>query len=313
MQTLRPSAIRVWHNGPGAPPSRALLDEAGAELHQSGENLGFGEGINRLVALVHADIAVICNPDLALDPACIERLQAALVADESAIVAGAALSTDETPARVNAFALRLTWDLLGINIERGATLESLMTHSMDSQREPLGPSGALFAVHLPRYRAALGGPLFIGSLFLYLEDVALWLRLRRAGAQILFCPGAHAVHAWSSSTGQRSARKLYFVERNRLWLVRALRGRAMALVLLPFTLFRYAAYLARGRRTQTQTQAQDPTRTSEMLGAFWHALLDGFARALPDDLASAFAVRGTTPSLRRYTARLRDQLRNPVE
>jgi GT2 family glycosyltransferase len=259
---------------------------------------------------VRADVAVICNPDLTLDAACIERLQTALVADERAIVAGAALATNETPPRVNAFALRLTWDLLGINIERGAPFESLEHQAAEAAHKPLGPSGALFALHVPRYQAAIGGPLFIGSLFLYLEDVALWLRLRGADAKILFCPSAHAVHAWSSSAGQRSARKLYFVERNRLWLLRALRGRAMALALLPFTALRYAAYLLQGRGAQAQ--GSETARGAELLGAFWRALIDGLAGPLPDDLSGAFSRRNAL-SLRRYSARLRDQLRNPVE
>src|SRR6185503_11594056 len=84
--------------------------------------------------------------------------------------------------------------------------------------------------------------------FLYAEDVALWVKVRRARGEIRFRPEAWAEHAWSTSTGQRSALKLYHVERNRLWLARALLGDLRAAALLGFTGLRYAAYLATARR-----------------------------------------------------------------
>ena len=84
-QTLAPSRIHVWHNGPSWPPRQ--ID--GVELHWSGEGVGYGEGINRLLELATSSRVLVATDDLVLDPHCVER-----IADEldhpSHPVAGAA-------------------------------------------------------------------------------------------------------------------------------------------------------------------------------------------------------------------------------
>src|SRR5712671_2884740 len=54
----------------------------------------------------------------------------------------------------------------------------------------VGPSGALFALNCKLWRETIRGPLFPRSFFLYVEDVALWIRLRLAGSKVRFCPWA---------------------------------------------------------------------------------------------------------------------------
>lgn len=296
-QTALPSAVRVWHNGPGPVP--ALLD--GAQVEGSGENLGFGEGVNRLFAKSRAPIVVVANPDLVLAPRCLEELARSLEESPEAVVAGGALLGSD--GRVNAYGQKLTADLLGVNTDRGAALESLGA-SGDSRGDYLGPSGALFAVARDRWEARGLGQLFVRSFFLYLEDVALWIKLRRAGAGIVFCPRATAVHAWSSTTGQRSAQKLYYVERNRLWLLRALRGEGGALLRLPFTALRYASYLV-AAPLGSRTSRNDPG----LAGAFARALRDGLSAELPEELRGYL---GAGSLERRFFATLREQLKNPV-
>ncbi len=262
----------------------------------SGENLGFGEGINRLAARSSARHLVIANPDLVLEPGCVAALVEELEAHPEALVAGGLLLDRED--RVNAYGQRLTADLLGVNTDRGA-----LPATLGADDTYLGPSGALFALARERWQKRIGGPLFPRSLFLYLEDVALWIKLRRAGAGIRFCPRARALHAWSVSTGQRSARKLYYVERNRLWLARALLGDAGALARMPFTALRYGAYLAQGGGAVP--------REPGLAVAFVRALRDGWLQPVPEDLG-AYLPRGSADALSGHFALLRDQLRNPV-
>jgi hypothetical protein len=133
--------------------------------------------------------------------------------------------------------------------------------------------------------------------------VALWVKVRRARGEILFVPEAHAEHAWSTSTGQRSALKLYHVERNRLWLARALHGDLRAAGLLAFTALRYAAYLAAAPRAQ----APDPA----LRGALARAVRDGLLRPLPPDVVDYLACPDPAP-LAPYLAPMREQLRNPL-
>src|SRR5882724_8092654 len=88
-QTLAPSRVRIWHNGPSFPPPHF----AGAQVFGSGENLGFGEGINRLLGGIETDHVVVANPDLELDERCIELLAAELRSHSRAAVVAAALAT----------------------------------------------------------------------------------------------------------------------------------------------------------------------------------------------------------------------------
>ncbi len=272
-------------------------------MQSSGENLGFGEGHNRLLERVEAEVAIIANPDLTLDAGCVERLADCLAARPAAVIAGAALLTPQHT--VNAYGLRLTRDLLGINTDRGRAHAELLAAGRcqgdAADRSYLGPSGALFAVNR---RAWPGGPLFPRSFFLYGEDVALFVKVRRARGEIRFCPEAFAEHAWSTSTGVRSALKLYHVERNRLWLARALYGDVRAAALLGFTGLRYAAYLATSTRAERAAGA--PLRST-----LARAIGDGLFGRLPAEVAAYLACRDPAP-LDPYFAPLAEQLRNPL-
>ena len=284
--------MRVWHNGPFP-----ALPIPGARVSSSGENLGFGEGVNRLLLEAEEDVLVVANPDLVLDPGCVAALSAALTGSEAVVAGGLLLSPE---GRVNAYGLRLTFDLLGVNTDRGREAGAFL--SEPPGEDYLGPSGALFAVHRGRLRAQAPGPLFPAGLFLYLEDVALWLRLRARGCAICFCPAARAVHGWSATTGQRSLLKLHYVERNRLWLCRALWGTPGALATLPFTALRYAAYL-RGGAGAGSPGVPGAART------LFGALRDGLFGALPDDVRAFLAgVRVRRSDFACFS----EQLRNPV-
>lgn len=274
-QTLRPSAVRIWHNGPEFPgPPGALSD---------GQNHGFGGGVDRLLSLVEDDIAVVVNPDCELDPRCLEELVAGM--DGASCAAAALLGPDD---RVNAYGQQLTWDLVGINADRGSHADEL------DSKQYLGPSGALFALRPSR----MPRPLFPYSFFLYMEDVALWMKLRSLGEPIAFCPRARAMHRWSVHTGRQSAMKLYYVERNRLWLSRAVRGLPATVASLAFTALRYAAY---------SVPAAPPTAGAA--AALGRALREGLFGEVPQDVRDYFSGVRIRPG---DYAPLRDQLRNPV-
>jgi len=302
---VRPSSVRIWHNGPSFPPP--LVD--GAEIFHCGDNLGFGEGVNRLVEQVESDHAVVANPDLDLDEHCVERLWTEMAGHPRAMVSAAALASGDADRRVNAYGQRLTADYLGICPDRGRSWPAFLAQAPDevanAPERYLGPSGGLFALNCREWRARIGGPLILRSFFLYMEDVALWIRLRLHGAEIRFCPTAWASHAWSASTGQRSAKKLYHVERNRLWLLRALFGTPRAAGLLPMTALRYAAYLARARSVGPGG--------SGLAKALQLALSEGLRGAVPAELGEYFRGCDASALPRSFFASLREQLANPVE
>lgn len=306
-QTLAPTRVRVWHNGPAFPltlPSPIEVCSDAANV-----NLGFGAAHNRLLAGQGSDVVVLANPDLELAPTCLERLSAAF-ADPSVVVASALL-VDGT-GHVNAFGLDLTADLLGVNVDRGRAPDEV---ARDPAHDHLAPTGGLFAVHRGRLVERTGGVfaarvLFPESLFLYLEDVALGLKLRAFGVGIAFAPDARAVHRWSVSAGVRSALKLYHVERNRLWLARALLGDVVSAGLLPVTALRYASYawgaLRAGRSVSGEGQGELPR-------ALLRGLVHGLGRPVPDELRRYLAgVHLSLPLVRRYLAPWRVQLGDPT-
>jgi GT2 family glycosyltransferase len=304
-QTLAPARVRIWHNGPAFP----LALPAPIEVSGDGGNNGFGAGHNRLLARPGSDIVVLANPDLELDPACLERLRAAF--DDPDVVVGSALLVDRE-GRVNAFGLDLTADLLGVNVDRGRAPDAV---AAEPTHDHLAPTGGLFAVHRARLARRTAGSfevraLFPESLFLYLEDVALGLKLRAAGARIAFAPEARAVHRWSASTGARSALKLYHVERNRLWLARALLGDVAAVGALPVTALRYASYALGAVRAG---RALGDARAGGLMRALLRGVAHGLGRPVPDELRRYLAgVRLPLSLLRRYLAPWRVQLGDPT-
>jgi len=60
--------------------------------------------------------------------------------------------------------------------------------------------------------------LFDEDFFAYCEDTDIGLRLRRAGWKIVAAPGAYVHHYYSMTGGKFSPQKIYWVERNHLWV-----------------------------------------------------------------------------------------------
>lgn len=310
-QTSQSLTLYIWHNGPGQLNESPLQPSANVRVVVcgNGQNLGYGAGINRIFAVATAPVVVVVNPDVCLASACIQNLIAAATAIPTPVLVGGALATRD--GLVNAFALSLTLDGLGINVDRGKSLAELRNaDAQAAETRAVAPSGALFAVNRAAWFKLGGGPLFVESLFLYLEDVALGLRVRRLGGALAFCAQAQGQHRFSDTTGPRSALKLFHVERNRLWLLRALGGRGLAVATMPFTLGRFAAYAARSKyRFEGGTAASAP---STLCSALLRAWKEGLFAPLPQDLVPYLGVNHANVSLHQYMAPFAAQLRDPT-
>jgi len=60
--------------------------------------------------------------------------------------------------------------------------------------------------------------LFDEDFFAYCEDTDLGLRLHRSGWKIVVAPDAYVHHYYSMTGGKFSLQKIYWVERNHLWV-----------------------------------------------------------------------------------------------
>ena len=119
-----------------------------------------------------------------------------------------------------------------------------------------------------------------------------------------FCPSAWATHRWSAALGQRSASKLYYVERNRLWLVRALFGTPRAALLLGRTGLRYAAYLGAHRK------AHAPATGSA--AALAKAISEGLRTPIPADVSDYFRGCEASRLPRSFFASWSEELKSPI-
>jgi N-acetylglucosaminyl-diphospho-decaprenol L-rhamnosyltransferase len=159
-------------------------------------NLGFGAALNRGIAGSAADLVALINNDAVADPAFVELLVAEAERTGADMVAGC-LRSPAGPV-----------ESLGVEVDRSLTTydvgHGLADPSLYDGPPPLGPSGgaALFD------RAAferVGG--FDEGFFAYLEDVALAIRMRLAGARCGLAAGAVAWHEHSGTLGARSDAK----------------------------------------------------------------------------------------------------------
>jgi GT2 family glycosyltransferase len=188
--------------------SRATLPDGDdrVRVHAPGENLGFAGGCNAGAALASGDVLAYVNPDLFVEPGALVAMEAVARQESVAIATGEVRLQDGEHLNATGGVLHFTG--LGWSEHFGAPVEDA-----GPSRPTMIASGALMAVR----RAVmdeLGG--FTDDLFLYHEDAELSLRAWLRGYDNAFVAGAAGLHHYEFS---RNARKLYFLERNRLYLV----------------------------------------------------------------------------------------------
>jgi len=184
------------------------------ELVENGANLGFAGGNNAGIrhALDHAaDWVVLLNNDAVLAPDAIAGFERAARAHRGAGVLGGKVLFQDPPDRVWFAGQRF-------NARLGYSGRPRGYGRVDGERygsiEPVDRAvGALMAVS--REAISQAGVLD-DALFAYVEDVDWCLRLREAGFEVLFVPGARAWHRVSASGGGEavSTYPLYYGVRN---------------------------------------------------------------------------------------------------
>jgi GT2 family glycosyltransferase len=121
--------------------------------------------------------------------------------------------------------------------------------------------------------------LFDEDFFAYCEDTDLGLRLRRAGWKIVVAPSAYVQHFYSMTGGKFSLQKIYWVERNHLWV--AIKNFPwFLLVILPLvTGWRYLVqgyYVLRG--TCELNRFTERNDLAAIVSAYLKAYADMFAK-----------------------------------
>ncbi len=200
------------------------------QVVQTGENLGFGAGVNRGLEACEGTYVAVLNPDVILAPQALGRMVSFLEAREAAGLVGPRLvdpvgGTERSCGRAPAlaheicrrFLLHLVFPFLKLRQVCPRTVEAVAW-----------VTGACFVAR----RAALAD---IGGMdetfFMYYEDVDLGLRLGRRGWGVYYLPEAEGRHAGAASSRKALERMLITSEASYQYLVeKHLGGNAVLLL-----------------------------------------------------------------------------------
>jgi len=209
--------IHVLDNGSTIPqdPAFAALAEIDerVRLHRSDENLGFGGGVNRLVAETEgapSDLLWILNPDTTVTGDAVAVLRAAAEEHPDAMLSPMILRPDGT-----------IWYAGGsLDVRRGYSAHAHYNERPEVVGDQPFPTGFITGAAPVLSRATWDrvGPMR-EDLFLYWEDTEFSIRARGLGVPLLVVPQARIVHVegGSSSGGHgRSDTYYYYFSRNRV-------------------------------------------------------------------------------------------------
>ncbi len=262
LASLEVDAVLVDNSGRGEGADLARREFARVLPIDPGRNTGFAGGCNlgmRAALEAGADHILLLNSDATLAPGAVEALVAAAGQPGVGIVTGKVLVAGSDPPRIWSAGGALH-PLRGIGVNVGEGEADRGQH--DRARDVDFASGCL----LLATRAALERVgLFDERYFLYLEDVDLCLRARRAGFRVRYEPRAVARHRVHGATGgaddggAATPTALYYLTRNRHLLVRRHHPLRYPLFLAYNAVARaarIAAALVRGRRERARAEAQ---------------------------------------------------------
>jgi GT2 family glycosyltransferase len=242
-------------------------------------NLGFAAGNNVGIAASRGAYVLLVNNDAVADPGWVEALVREAEADPRVGMCASKILTYDDPRVIDSAGLLLSRDGLG----RGRGRLQRDVGAFDTPEDALLPSGCA-ALYRRAMLDEIG--LFDEAFFMYCEDLDLGLRGRLAGWRCRFVPDAVVRHRYSASGGRYSLRKVFLVERNRVWVM-VKSFPVLALALSPiWTIGRLAWQAYAGWRGQ---------------GGAGRALEGGSAWALATTVARAYlaAARGLPAMMRK--------------
>lgn len=175
------------------------------------ENRGFASGVNQGIRSARGRIIALLNNDVVLDKRWLEEMLNGLATNPQAGMCACKILFASSPRRIDKVGHLIYGD--GQNYGRGHG--ELDRGQYDQPEEVLSPDGAA-AVYRAEALEAAG--LFDEDFFAYADDADLGLRAQICGWRCLYIPSAVAYHHRSSTLGPYAPRKIFLVERNRIWL-----------------------------------------------------------------------------------------------
>ncbi|HXM87734.1 MAG TPA: glycosyltransferase family 2 protein [Solirubrobacteraceae bacterium] len=222
-QTLEHRVIVIDNGSTDDTFERVAADWPAVALERLPDNRGFAEACNRGVAAGSGELVVLLNNDVDARPDFLAALVAPL-ADDRGVGSVAALMLQPGERLIDSAGLAADAVLGGF-----PRLQGLAAEQARLERPLLaGPAGTAAAYRRTAWEQ-VGG--LDESIFAYMEDFDLALRLRSAGWSSVLAPGAIGVHLGSATHGHRSARQRRNGGFGRGYMLRRyglLRGRGVA-------------------------------------------------------------------------------------
>ena len=194
-----------------------------ARLIRLEENLGFGRANNAGLEACRGEMVLLLNPDVLLQPGCVDRMAEFLDANVGAGVVSPRLQRPD--GRLD-LAARRGFPAPAAALYRMFGLSRLFPRSPRFNRYNLGhlpadqvqeiDSGSAACLLVRRAAIAKAG-FFDPDYFMYGEDLDLCYRIKEAGWKVYYLPDAVAVHVKGASTRQATSRMLYEFHRA-MWL-----------------------------------------------------------------------------------------------
>lgn len=186
------------------------------EIIRNEKNSGFAGGYNEALQLVKADIYVLLNQDVEVEPGWIEPVITLMESDLKIAACQPKLRAFANKDEFEYAGAAGGWmDILGYTFCRGRILYTTEKDygQYDDTQDIFWATGAALFIRSHCFHE-VGG--FDPFFFAHMEEVDLCWRLQRAGYRICYCPGSLVYHVGGGSLPQGNPRKLYLNFRNNL-------------------------------------------------------------------------------------------------
>lgn len=186
------------------------------KIIQNPSNNGFAGGYNEALQHVQADIYVLLNQDVEVEPGWIEPVIALMEQQPDIAACQPKLRAYANPEEFEYAGAAGGWmDILGYTFCRGRILYTTEKDNgqYDDVQDIFWATGAALFIR-SRCFHEVGG--FDADFFAHMEEVDLCWRLQRVGYRICYCPGSRVYHVGGGSLPQGNPRKLYLNFRNNL-------------------------------------------------------------------------------------------------
>jgi GT2 family glycosyltransferase len=221
-------------------------------LIRNSSNLGFAAGNNIGIRKANGSYIAVLNQDTKADSQWLEELvRVANSNDRIGTCAPKVLRMDE-PTKIDSAGLLLFKDLAVVNRGLGET----DVGQYECEEEVFGPYGAA-ALYRREMLDEIG--LYDADYFLLHEEDDLAWRARFAQWKCIYVPASRVYHAHSATTGMYSPLKLYYGERNRIWVVAKFLPIPLICSSLLFTTQRYlgmVSFAVRGKGQKAEAARQ---------------------------------------------------------